>query len=450
MIKKFRILFSFLIFVFLTNCSFDNKTGIWSSTIDEKKRISVIEKQQKSILGTVKLYSSENKYTQEMQGKNKINLTKAKKNMNWKMSGMNLQNSLGNIYLPEAKNIFLKKKIGKNKFSLSKNFVSPIISNNNIIFSDDRGTIFNINKQGKINWKKNIYRKLYKKIYKILSFAVYENAVFVSDNIGFIYKLDIRDGKIIWIKNHGIPIKSDMKIFEKKIYLINQDNKLICLNVNDGSMLWNSRSIVSFIKAQQLLSLAISDKKDLLILNSSGDLIKLKINTGQIYWTLNTLRSLYAHDADFFRSSKIVLIDNEIVLSTNTSTFSFNLLNGQLNWELGVGSTNTPIIDKNNIFVVTNNGYFLNLDRKTGNVIWSTNILKVLKKKKQNTDVTGFVLGSGKIYATTKNGYLIKSSADLGKVESFKKIGDPIYAPPIIHDGALFILTENSTIFGLN
>ena len=94
--------------------------------------------------------------------------------------------------------------------------------------------------------------------------------------------------------------------------------------------------------------------------------------------------------------------------------------------------------------------YFINLDKRTGNIIWSTNILKVLKKKKQNTDVTGFILGSGKIYATTKNGYLITSSADFGKVESFKKIGDEIYASPIIHDGALFILTEDSRIFGLN
>ena len=159
---------------------------------------------------------------------------------------------------------------------------------------------------------------------------------------------------------------------------------------------------------------------------------------------------MYAHDTDFFRSSKIVLIDDEVIFSTKTSTFSFNLINGQLNWENNVGSTNTPIIYNNNIFIVTNNGYFLNLNRKTGKVIWSTNILKVLKKKKQNTNVTGFVLGSGKIYATTKNGYLIISSAELGKVESFKKIGDPIYASPIIHDGALFILTENSKIFGLN
>jgi len=59
MVKEFRILFFFLIFIFSTNCSFDNKTGIWSSEENEKKRISIIEKQQKKILNTVKLYSSE-------------------------------------------------------------------------------------------------------------------------------------------------------------------------------------------------------------------------------------------------------------------------------------------------------------------------------------------------------------------------------------------------------
>ena len=73
MVKKFRIFTIFLIFFFLSNCSFDNKTGIWSSEKDEKRRVSDIEKQQKSIIDTVKLYSSENKYTKEIKVKNKIN-----------------------------------------------------------------------------------------------------------------------------------------------------------------------------------------------------------------------------------------------------------------------------------------------------------------------------------------------------------------------------------------
>ena len=84
--------------------------------------------------------------------------------------------------------------------------------------------------------------------------------------------------------------------------------------------------------------------------------------------------------------------------------------------EKNIASTNTPIIDGKNIFLISDNGYFVNIDKISGKIIWSTYILKNLKKKKQMTRITGFVLGSGKIYAVTLNGYLIISSAYSGKV----------------------------------
>ena len=83
-------------------------------------------------------------------------------------------------------------------------------------------------------------------------------------------------------------------------------------------------------------------------------------------------------------------------------------------------------------------------------MISSKNILKILKKRKQNTKITGFIMGSGKIYSVTSNGYLIVSSATSGKVENFIKVGDPITSVPIINDGKLFIYTENSRILGFN
>ena len=132
------------------------------------------------------------------------------------------------------------------------------------------------------------------------------------------------------------------------------------------------------------------------------------------------------------------------------SVFSFNLKNGYLNWEQEVGSLNTPIIDRNNVFLVTNNGYFVNLDRLSGKIIWSVNILKIIKEKKRNTQITGFALGSGKIYAVTMNGYLIICSASSGQIENVKKIGDTIISAPIIASDSLYILTEESRILGFN
>ena len=141
-------------FILLSHCSFDDKTGIWGNSAKEKKKISELEKKQGQIIDIDKIYSSEKIYSKEILLKNEIILSKPNKNLSWKMSGLNHQNFLGNIYLSGVNNKFLKKKIGRNKFSISKTITSLLAYGDNIIFSDDNGTIFNIKKNGKIVWKK--------------------------------------------------------------------------------------------------------------------------------------------------------------------------------------------------------------------------------------------------------------------------------------------------------
>ena len=447
--KKKNLIF-FLIFILLVNCSFDNKTGIWSGSKKEKRRISELEKEQKQTKVVDYIYSSKSVYSKEISLTKKISISNPRKNLSWKMSSLNQQNFLGNIYLSGIDNIFLKKKIGKNKFPMSKIISSPLVFENNIIFSDNNGTIFNINQNGEINWKKNIYKKIYKKVYKNLVFSIYQNNIYVADNIGFIYSIGLNNGKLVWIKNHGIPIKSNIKIYKNKIFLINQDNRILCFNTKNGSKIWDIRSVPSFIKLQNFLSSAISKQGDVIAINSSGDLLKVNANNGKIAWSLNTLESTLAHATDFFKSSEIVIIDDNIIVSSKSSLFSYNLNTGYTNWKQEVSSIGAPIIDGKNIFILTDNGYFVIIDKDTGIIISSTNILKILKKKKQETKITGFIMGSGKIYSVTSNGYLIVSSPDSGKVEYFKKIGDPVTSTPIINNGKLYILTKNSRIYGFD
>ena len=449
MINKKNLIF-FLIFILLNNCSFDNKTGIWGDGEKEKRKISELEKKQKQILDVEKIYSSDKIYLKEVPLTKNISLSKPKKNLSWKMSSLNHQNFLGNIYLSGIDNIFLKKKIGKDKFSESRVITSLLVIKNNIILSDDTGTIFNINQNGKINWKKNIYKKIYKKIYKNLVFSIYKNNIYIADNIGFIYVISLDTGKLLWIKNYNIPLRSNIKIFDNKIYLIDQDNRILCLSTKDGTKIWDILSISSFIKSQNLLSLAVSKKGDLVAITSSSDLYKVEGNSGNFSWVSNTFGSMLADATDFFKSSQVVITDDEVIISAGPSIFSYNLNTGFITWENELSLIGTPIIDGENIFFVTENGYFVIMDRDTGKIISSTNILKILKKKKQKTKITGFIMGSGKVYSVTLNGYLIVSSAISGKVENFKKIGNPIISAPIISNGKLYILTKNSRIIGFN
>ena len=449
MIKKRNLIF-FLLLLLPVNCSFDNKTGIWSGAENEKIRIAKLEEERRKETNRKKIYSSESIYFKEKILTQKITLSKPKKNLSWKMPGSNYQNFLGNIYLSSVDNRFLKKKIGKNKLSLSKITTSPLIYKNNIFLADDRGSIFNINEFGDLNWKKNIYKNIYKKIHKNLTLAIYENNIYVADNIGFIYAIALDTGKLIWIKNHGVPLKSKIKVFDNRIFLINQDNRLLSFSAKDGSIIWNIHSVSSFIKSQNFLSLALSKQGDVIASTSAGELLKINSINGNVDWSLNTLGAQFVNDTDFFKSSDIVIINESIIFSNQQSIFSYDLNSGYMNWKKNVSSVAIPIVDRKNIFFVTEYGYFVIINIDTGEIISSTNILKILKKKKQSTKITGFIMGSGKIYSVTLNGYLIVSSSTSGKVENFKKIGDPITSLPIINNGKLFIYTENSRILGFN
>ncbi len=441
-------LFFFLAFILATSCSFDNKTGIWSSDEEEKIRVSELKKEQKNIINIDKVYSSEDIFSENVTLKEKIILSSPTRNKSWKTNSLNAQNFLGNIYLSGVNNIFLKKKIGKNKFDLSKIISSPLIFQNQVFYSDDTGTIFKISLDGKIIWKQNIYRKLYKGVYKNLSFSVYKGNLYVADNIGFVYAISLDTGKLSWIKNHGIPLKSSIKVFEDKIFLINQDNRIIALRAVDGTNIWDIRAISSFIKSQNFLSLVVSKEGDVITISSSGDLLKVNGTNGNVYWSNNISGSLFEHATDFFKSSDIVLSDDDIIFSTEEFIFSYNIYTGKQNWNRKGNSSSVPIIDGNKIFLVTNNGYFVILNKENGKIISSKNILNFLKKRQKLTKIIGFIMGSGKIYSITSNGFIIVSSAVSGKTEFSKKIGDPVISKPIINDGSLYILTEHSRIIG--
>lgn len=458
MIKKKNYLLFFSFFVFITSCSLDNKTGIWDGAEEQKKRIDKLREERKRIVSTISLYSTKDFESKEIPPKTTITLSSPKINLAWKMSGYNAQNNIGHKYLASITGQFFKEKITKNKFIRSQE-ISPILFVDNFIYiTSDNGSIFKVNYSGKTIWKKNIYKKLYKKMYKKLSIAIHDNDIFISDNMGFIYALDSITGDVKWIKNHGIPLKSQLKIFDNKLFVVNQDNRLLCLDSKNGVKLWDIRSISSYIKSQSLISIAVSNSGELVFLNSSGDLNKVNTKNGRLLWTVNAKDFSFAHDTDFFKSSNIVIDGNNIFFTTKTKIYSYDLYSGYLIWSQNINSESNPIIDGNYIFLVTKDGYFLNFDKNTGEIIWSTNILPVLDSgwkmplqiDKTKTFVTGFILGSGKLYITTFNGFLIICSATTGKVESSQRVAFNNTYSPIISNNSLFVLTKTFRLLGFN
>ena len=443
--KKGKLLFVFFLF-FLIGCSFDNKTGIWSGNEKERNKTSTLS--QTINITKVKSSSGVQIFSKEINSAKRIKLIKPKEVSSWPVPELNVENFTGNLSYSGFLKLQLKKKIGKNKYPYSAVLSSPLIFNNTILFTDNNGSVFNINQYGKINWKVNIYKKINKKFFKILSHAFYEGILYVSDNIGYLYAINAESGEIIWKKNYGVPFKSHIKLFNKKIYLVDQDGRIVCFDFVDGSKIWELGSASRFIKSQEYLALAISKSNYAFFINTAGDLTKVNLNDGIIEWFFPTLDISESSLSDFFSTSNIVIENDTLFFSDSLSnTYSINLSNGYLNWKNEVGSTITPIINNDNLFVLTENGYLVNVDRNSGNVVWSKNILKKIKtSKRKGLKMSGFIMGSDRIYATTSNGHLFVCSAISGEVEFFDKIAKSINVGPIISNGKLYILTGNSKI----
>ena len=78
MTNKF-FLYIVFVFILLSNCSFDDKTGIWQGSEKEKRRLSELEEEQKQLIEVTKVYSSKDIYSKQVDLKQKIILSKPKK-----------------------------------------------------------------------------------------------------------------------------------------------------------------------------------------------------------------------------------------------------------------------------------------------------------------------------------------------------------------------------------
>ena len=299
-------------------------------------------------------------------------------------------------------------------------------------------------------WKNNIYKKINKKIHKKIFYSYFNNILYFADNLGFVYAINPDTGEIIWIENYKTEFNSSIKIKNNNIYLLTRDNKLFSIKLSNGKVNWILSTENSFIKTNAKLALAITPEEYIYFINSAGNFYKVDKKWGKIAWSLPAIDNIDKFSADFFETSDIV-IDGNLALFSNlfAGTTAVNILNGSFLWRTNIKSNLRPIISKQSIYVLSSNGYLINLHKSKGNVNWSVNLLSKIKKVSEKDTLNNFILASSKIYVSTKEGYLLVCSAHNGKVEKVLKITKSINNF-IISKNHLYILTNKSKLIGLN
>jgi len=426
----FKIL---IIFICVTNCSLDTKSGIWT---DKKKVFEEIK-------DIKKLFVEDKPLKKEFNPNLKI---KFNSKLTDNSSLNNLTNNNGRInYNGELKNT------SKFKFSKIENFqyYEPelIFDKDNLIFFNKKGSIIKFDANSKIIWKKNFYNKQEKKLKPVLNFAKNSDTLIVADNIAKYYAVDLNSGKLIWSKSNSSPFNSQIKIYKEQFFLIDFDNTLKSFSIKSGNELWRVKGTETFIKSEKKLSLVIVNNV-LYFNNSIGDITAVNIENGNILWQTPTQSSTVYLDSFLLKTSNIVANEEMVVFSNNKNElYSIDLITGSLRWKQKINSSTQSSIINDLIFSVTNEGYLTIIDSKTGNLIRSTDIFNTIDtKKRAKINPVGFIIGRKNIYLTTDHGRLLIIDIELGKTKSILKIDSGKISSPFILNKNLFIIKADSII----
>ena len=442
----------FLLLFFLANCSLDKKTGFW--TQDEKLELKKIKIEESDLK---ELFLKDEANTKEFNPNLKVELKLKPKN--------NYLNTTDNNNTFVNYNGILKK-VSKYKFKKIKNFnyyeLDLIFDKENIIFFDNKGTIFKFNKQSKLIWKKNIYSKDQKKNRPILFFSNSESKLVVVDNIAKYYVIDINTGKLIWEKRHSSSFNSEIKIYKDKIFVIDLQNVLHCYSLMNGTELWNLPTDKTFVKSQKRLSLVIAEGK-VFFNNSIGDISSVDIKTGNLLWQIPTQSDAIYEDVFRLKTSDLIATPNSILFSNNQNEFfSINMQSGTVDWKAKINSNIKSTLIENLIFSITMEGFLVVTDYRTGNVIRITDIfsgfirdylLDFKDPVRTNMLPVGFIVGAKNVYLTTDHGLLIVIDILTGKTKSVLKLakykGRTKISRPFALNKNLFII-KNNAILKLN
>ena len=429
-----KIFYLSIIIILFQSCSFDTKSGFWSQ---EKKIAELEEKNEK----TKKLFEKKSISNLEFNPNLKLKLSLDKKYTN-----KTKQNNFGPI-----KTNFNLKKISNYKFKKIQYFdqFEPeiVFYGTDILFFEKDGSIVRFNKEGKIVWKVNHYKKRDKKLQPLIKLTMYNQNILVTDSLSKIYLIKANNGELIWSTEHVVNFISQIKIDENRFYALDANNTLHCFSLTNGRKLWEFKSEEKLINSQKQTSI-ILDKEKVIFDNSKGEIIALNKLNGNLLWISPTISFDESYQSFLLKTSDIVLDSKDIFFSNNKNDFySLNSDTGLLNWKQNINSYMRPIIVDNVIFSISSNGYLNIIEKNTGNIIRATNVLKNLKeRKKKRISFAGFIVTPKQVILSTNQGHLILVNIENGLTEKIFRISRNQISKPYENNNNIFVIEDNKII----
>lgn len=247
-----------------------------------------------------------------------------------------------------------------------KVYSTPAISNNRIVCASTDNIIYCLDlKTGKPKWKFKTGKPI------VASPAINNGIVYIGSSEGIFRAIDLLTGKLNWqfnqVKNF---VETHPLIYNNTVYFGSWGNEFYALEKQTGKLLWKREKYTNPMLSPAAVWPVAADGK-IFIVAPDRRMTALDAKTGAEIWDSGKYSC---------RESIGISGDGELIYIKNMTegnVLAFNTLRNDQSvaWEckadLGIDKAPSPIVENNNlIFVPTENGVVIAIDKLTHQVAW--------------------------------------------------------------------------------
>lgn len=326
-------------------------------------------------------------------------------------------------------------------------FARPVAAGGRAFVLDPSGHVTAVSLAGGTAWRVSVRPSDMDEPATTGGLATDGSRVYAGTAYGKLIALDADSGGVVWEAKLPEPARGAPTVADGRVFVVTQNNNVVAYSATDGAEAWSWRGVPEMGNLLSSANPAVSAGL-VVVPFTSGELVALDAKTGKPVWN-DTLarasRNFAVSGLSTIAASPVASDGVVYATGVGSRTVALNLKTGARMWDIPFGSAHTPAVAGNAVFLVDLDDNLVALDRKNGEVLWSTH-LPVTKTKKKRTHWAGPVLAGGSLWLVSNDGGMVGVEPTSGRVTSTRDGNEPAMISPIAVSGKLLVLSASGNL----
>jgi len=373
-------------------------------------------------------------------------------NVDWPQPGGEADNTVVNLTGAATLERAWRADMGEGSNKRVRLAAPPVISEGKLFFldADHRVRAFDASNGNEL-WTRSVRREDSRdRVARGGGVAALAGRVFVTTGFGEAIALNAADGEIAWRTSVEAPFHAAPTTLGGRMYAVTNDSQLIAFDAGTGAVQWTYESIAEPARILSAASPAI-EGDTVIAPFASGELVALVAANGRRLWSdslsrSGRLTSLSAINDIAGRPA----IDSGVVYAASHSGLlaAIDFRTGTRIWARTFASTQTPWIAGDVVYAVSVDGELAAMDKATGGVFWVKQLRRFEDEEDRSGRLswTGPVMVGGKLVLANSVGDVVAINVVDGSEAASADIDAPVFIPPIVANGNIYLVTDEARL----